>query len=121
MQDWISIGSTPVDEECSQIGSPDYYNWIKIEGNTYIQQLKRMFPAIEKTFSFFIRLKGFPHDFGTYHEVCLSYEDSDEEPTPSMELAFYIEANLPFHWDQEALNYLQSKKYPYANYGKISA
>jgi hypothetical protein len=93
MRDFLNIGSTPTDEPCAQIGSPDYYERARIECRAYANQLKRLFP-----FGSFV-VKSFPHDFGTYFEVVAKYDTDEQE----REAAFAAEANSPEHWDADAL------------------
>jgi hypothetical protein len=80
MSDYLTIGSTPSDEPCLQVGHPAYYDLAKSECRMYVLQLmdefKKKFnrePACRLT------VKGFPHDFGTYHEVCAVFNDNDEQ------------------------------------------
>jgi hypothetical protein len=45
------------------------------------------------------RLKSFPHDFGSYHEVVMSF---DPAVRTAAEFACRVEANLPAEWDELA-------------------
>jgi hypothetical protein len=113
MSDYISLGSTPCDESCAQVGSTTYHTRMKIESKVYINQLWRLIfkhlgidpqiPAALEGFheqhkSFSLKNKSFPHDFGSYHEVCAFYQ---HDPS-SQELALWLDSNLPSHWDQKA-------------------
>lgn len=103
----MTLSSVPVCEHCSQVGQEDYLEQTRIELNAYRNQLRRQFitnPLVdEDTF----KIKGFPHDFGMYHElVILYYPDTEEEA-----FAFEVEANLPENWDEEAIVELKAKGY----------
>lgn len=95
MAEYLTLGSVPCGEDCSQVGSADYGQRMRVEARAYVDQLYRMFPgAAEANCSF--RNKGFPHDFGTYHEVCVFYNPDDEA---SVDFAFNVEKKLPEKWD----------------------
>ena len=93
--EYISLGSTPCGEECAQVGSDNYHERMRKETKAYIRQLKRMFGEPPAGAS--IRTKGFPHDFGTYHEVCCIYTDEE-----GAEYAYKLDSALPEFWDEEA-------------------
>jgi len=97
MRDYISIGSTPCDESCAQVGSPDYYERSRKECTAFKHQLVRVFG--EPPGSAILVTKTFPHDFGEYREVCVSYEDESEE---ALDYASKLECNTPEKWDEEA-------------------
>ena len=97
MIDYLSIGSTPADEPCASLGKDNYAMDARREGKAFINQLKRRFgepPAMA-----IFKLKSFPHDFGTYYEVCVVFSDTDEE---SIEFAYKVERETPQNWDEEA-------------------
>ena len=101
MKDYLILGATPAGENCAQVGRDNYPEQVRREGHAYIAQLTRMFgePPTGSRFS----LKGFPHDFGTYHEVVVWFDDT----LPStIEFAYHVENNLPEEWDDEAKEYL---------------
>jgi len=96
-QDYMTIGSSPTDETCSQLGAEDYEMDAKNECRIFIQQLKRVFgdpPGNAR-----LSTKGFPHDFGTYYEVVVWYSPNNEKET---DYAFKLEANTPAGWDAQA-------------------
>lgn len=99
MSDYLELGPTPAGEECQQLG--DTYDAVaaKRERKAYINQLERMFGPQMETGIYF-KSKGFPHDFGTYYEVCVIYNENDDEQT---EAAFHVENNLPESWDDQAV------------------
>lgn len=103
MRDYLSIGSAPCDEECAQVGSPDYSTQARIECRAYMEQLRRLYPEPQGGY---FKLKSFPHDFGSYYEVVAVYDDEDEEAT---EWALGAEYGAE-KWDAEARFYLTSEK-----------
>lgn len=102
MQDYIVIGSAPCDESCAQVGSPSYSGRMRAETAAFIRQLRRTFGKEPEGAR--IALKSFPHDFGTYHEVVVYFDDSIRE---SVNYAFRLEAETPANWDEEAREELQ--------------
>ena len=93
----LELGSTPSGEDCVQVGSDSYFDLYIAEAKAYIDQLKRQFPNIPDGVSFGI--KSFPHDFGTYHEVVVKYNEDNEE---AINFAFDVENNTPEYWDATA-------------------
>ena len=95
MRDYISLGSSPIEETCVQIGEPDYTRRSIQECNRFKDQLEKEFGTPpEKAY---LSVKAFPHDFGTYHEVVCYYDDSDEE---SVQYCYNVEMNLPLDWKE---------------------
>lgn len=97
MRDFVSIGSVPADEECAQIGDADYGPRSRRECFAFIAQLRRMFGPEPEGAE--LRMTGFAHDFGTYHEVLCWYEDGN---TAAMDYAFNCEGGMPSVWDDQA-------------------
>lgn len=110
MKETIELGSVPYDENCSQVGDPDYWEQIKLETRAYINQLKRLyrnFHGKDLPEDCKLYLKAFDHDFGTYHEVVVSYDmpfdyTGFKDQHPAVDAAYWLEANLPANWDEEA-------------------
>lgn len=70
--DYISIGSNGF----AQVGDPDYIEKSRVEMEILIETLKRSLPIPEKFENIlFYRVKSFPHDFGTYKEVVIKFND----------------------------------------------
>lgn len=89
MTDYLSIGSTPAEEECLDAGHPLEL----VECQIFARQLKREFPFAQ------LRVKQFPHDFGAYREVVVLFDDND---TQAIDVAYDVEANARGTWDGEA-------------------
>jgi hypothetical protein len=95
--EYLSIGSTPSDEECTQVGTDNYHERAIKECTAYKNQLERVFKDIPD--GCYFSIKGFPHDFGTYYEVVVKYNEDNGEAT---EFACNVENNSPTKWDAEA-------------------
>jgi hypothetical protein len=98
-KDYMEIGSVPANEPCIGVGQDDYHRISRTECSTFKQQLLRqwqdkLIPGVG-----FV-IKSYPHDFGTYHEVCVVYDDDNEAQT---DLAVEIQNEMPEKWDSEAL------------------
>jgi hypothetical protein len=97
VRDYISIGPSPVEEDCAQVGSDGYHNQARKECRAFINQLRRQFcPEIG---SANLNIKANPHDFGTYYDVVCYYDDDDQVGS---EYAFKLEDETPEKWDAEA-------------------
>ena len=98
MRNFETIGSTPHDESCAQVGSPDYATRAKQECKLFMQQIAKHYPEPENGY---LAVKGFSHDFGTYYEVVAYFDDEDAE---SVEWAYDIEGDTKCAlatWDAE--------------------
>jgi hypothetical protein len=93
----LTLGPTPREEECAQVGTDEYPVRVRREGKAYIGQLVRMFANPPEGAQF--RLKSFPHDFGNYYEVVVSF---DPAVKTAAEFARHVEGNLPSEWDEPA-------------------
>lgn len=94
MRDYLSIGSTPCDEPCAQVGAEDYYARSMKECKAFIDLIRRKLGPEPNNAR--LAVKAFPHDFGTYHEVVCYYDDEDEKAT---EYAFKCEDDAPSKWE----------------------
>lgn len=104
MRDYINIGPTPNNEDCSQVGTDYYHIKSKIETKAFMQQLYREFPEVLKTKTLSFSVKTFQHEFGSYKEVVLNYDDSNEE---EYEMVFDIDKKIPSNWDAESVEYIK--------------
>lgn len=93
MKDFITLGSTPVSEECAQVGSEDYLVRSLKECRLYRSGLRKKFgPEPEGAR---LRIKEFPHDFGVYREVVCEYEIDNKE---AQDYALRCEDEAPQTW-----------------------
>jgi len=99
MLDYLNLGPTPSNEDCAQVGSPDFKNRADKELDAYKAQLERMFPGLETHKHMKFKKMWFPHEFGSYGEIVIVYDDSNELEAAT---AIEIEWNTPSYWDEEA-------------------
>ena len=98
MMNFETYSCTPCNEPCQQVGMPDYDGQKAVaECKAFIHQLRRQFG--EEPAGAQLRIKTFPHDFGSYLEVCIIF---DEEVEEQVNYAYGIEGALPEDWDDEA-------------------
>jgi hypothetical protein len=103
----IDLGAVPHGEECAQVGTEGYEARALKECNNYKRQLIRLFEGNHAGRSFHsfdcfdlkLRVVGMAHDFGTYHEVVVEFDQDNAE---AVEAAYWFESNSPEHWDEEA-------------------
>lgn len=106
MNEYMELGPTPCEESCAQIGNDNFREQATKEMECYAKQLYRTFPeAIELGIKF--KMKWFAHDFGSYGEVC-AYWNPDN--IGQDEYIYYIDRNLPSHWDEESLKELNLER-----------
>jgi hypothetical protein len=91
--DYVTLGTTPVDEPCAQVGSPDYIRQAQAECVRFIDLLRDRFGP--EPLGARLGIKRFSHDFGDYIEVVCHY---DTEETAAAEYAFRLEDELPERW-----------------------
>lgn len=103
MMDYLNIGSSPPAEDCAAVGSENYLEQARKECKVYIDLLRRTLgegpPGAR------LKVKSFPHDFGTYMEVVCYFEDDNEE---ALNYALVCEGEGPEYWDAEALKGLKN-------------
>jgi hypothetical protein len=92
----MSLGSTaPSDERCAQTAEDDYATKARAEGKRFINGLIWKFG--EPPFGAMLMVKGFNHDFGTYYEVVVAYDDQYDA---AVKYAWDMEENVPATWDE---------------------
>jgi hypothetical protein len=92
----LTIGSTPSNETCAQVGSANYATLAKIECARFKAQILRHYPEPDNGY---LKTKSFAHDFGSYFEVCAVFDPEDETAT---RWAYSIESdekNVLQAWD----------------------
>lgn len=109
---YISLGSAPAEENCSQVGSEGYAGRARRECRAYREQLLRWLTAqgkmpeyieLYRTGAIALNIHRNPHDFGTYMEVSVGFEEDNET---ACQLAILLEGEAPAVWDDEARNLL---------------
>jgi len=106
MRDYLELDTTPIDEPCAQVGSEDYSKNARLECKALAAQLIRVFGEPPAGTSYTVRSN--PHDFGTYLELAIRFDDEDEVGS---NYAYEVEGNLPQVWDAEAKSFLASGGY----------
>ena len=94
MIDYLEIGPVPADEDCQQCGTPDY-NAVAAREECY-----RFIRAIRITVGHepqgsWLTVRSNEHDFGTYYEVNVKYDDNYPE---AIDYAFKVESEAPTTW-----------------------
>jgi len=107
MRDYINIGPAPAEEDCAQVGQDNFYERARAEGRAFINLIRRTLG--DEPDGALLKLKGFPHDFGTYYEVVCYYE---EDNRAAFEYALRCEAEAPYRWDDEARQELKAAGFP---------
>lgn len=98
MKDYLSLGCAPTDEDCAQVGSDDYGPRSRRECRAFVRALRKKFgPEPEGAR---ICVKKFPHDFGSYREVVVEYDDDNEE---ALQYALKVEDDLPKTWAETGI------------------
>ena len=94
--DFINLATTPAGEPCVQVStSHPYLEEMRREANRFRSLLERAFPP---PLGGFFAVKKFPHDFGTYLEVCAVFE---EDSPLAREWAFSLEGGaIPETWEE---------------------
>jgi len=91
--DFMDIGPSPTDEDCAQVGDPDYREKARAECKRFIEVIRQKLGP--EPFGARLRVKWQSHDFGSYAEVVCEYTDTEEE---AVAYAFRCEAETPTTW-----------------------
>ncbi len=94
MFDYIEIGATPCEEECAQVGSPDYARRAREECKRFAEAIRQKLGTEPEGAQ--LAVKRFPHDFGTYYELVCRY---DPESPEAVAYAFACESHSPERWN----------------------
>ncbi len=109
MRDYLDLATTvPTDEPCAQVGSANYSKNSRLEAEVFREQIYRLFGDPPPGTG--IRIKNCPHDFGSYLDLEIVYDDDEDA---SCYWAFEVEGNLPESWDEISLNKLKEGGYEF--------
>ena len=95
-REYITIGSSPIEEDCVQVGTENYMKRSNDECHRFILLIRKK--NGDEPVGASLRIKMFTHDFGTYCEVVCYYDENNEEAT---EYAFDCETNTPMTWEDQ--------------------
>jgi len=98
MLDEYDIGESPYEEQCAQVGSPDYQARARLELKHFKRMMETLHPVPEDVKGWY-KVKANPHDFGTYYSLAAVFDYDYEE---SEEWAAQAENKVPEYWDEEA-------------------
>lgn len=114
MRDYMTLGPTPCEESCAQVGADNYYADSKAECALFKQVLLNKFgkPPLGARFA----IKEFPHDFGSYREVTVVYETDVEDAT---NFAYDVEGDLPAEWPKSVRSILAKGGHMYDALDKL--
>lgn len=72
--DWLNVGSNGF----AQLGNEQYFAKSKVEMKYLLELITDKFPIPEQLKMLCrFAVKAFPHDFGTYHEIVLQFDDDE--------------------------------------------
>ena len=97
MFEHVSIGASPINEQCAQVGAADYHERSFKETRAYVNQLRRVLGEEPEGAS--LSVKSQPHDFGAYREVVCYFVDNNPA---AVDYAFKAEEQQPTEWDEIA-------------------
>jgi hypothetical protein len=96
MRDYITLGPTPADEPCAQVGEENYSQKARAECRRYIKVFREMFGP--EPSGAYLMTKGFDHDFGVYYEVVCYF---NSEVPESIDYALRLEDEAPTTWPDD--------------------
>jgi hypothetical protein len=91
--DYINIGPAPSGEMPIQVGADNYSELSRAECKRFIKLICKIHGDPPEGAKLII--KSFPHDFGSYLEVCAQYEEGNQKAT---DYAFLCESETPEYW-----------------------
>jgi hypothetical protein len=97
-RDIVYLGSAPAEEECAQVGDPNYPEASKVECRAFIQAIKRV--CGEPPDGAVLRVKSQTHDFGQYREVCVEFDGDNQA---AVEYADKCERHAPGTWAEAGM------------------
>jgi hypothetical protein len=98
-KDVIWLGPAPAEEECAQVGRPNYREQVFAECRHYIEAIKKK--CGEPPEGATLRIKGQEHDFGTYYEVVVEFDSDNGE---AARWAYHVDASVPTRWEDVGMS-----------------
>lgn len=90
--DHVDVGPVPAEEDCAQVGTPDYETHSARECRVFKRMLQRLHPVPEGVDAGFV-VRKHPHDLGSYREVAVRYGPGH------LAFAESVERSSPVEWD----------------------
>ena len=91
--DLVYLGPAPAEEDCVQVGDPDYARKAKAECRAYIEAIRKVLgPEPEGAR---LSIKGEQHDFGVYYEAVAYFNPNNQA---AAEYAYRCEEKAPTTW-----------------------
>lgn len=114
--DRLELGPVPYEESCQQVGTKDYDSVMaRAECAAFRNQIRRV--CGDEPEGAKIVIKRNPHDFGSYYEVAVSY---DETLKDAIDYAFRVESTDIPNWDEIARKEL-GIKVPEPDFAHVTA
>lgn len=107
METYELATTVPHGEDCMQLGAENYDKFSNLEADTLIDQIIRQLGQPPEG-TYFKKIKC-PHDFGTYLDIALVYDENDET---SEAYFLYVDQNMPEYWDNISEEKLTKEGYP---------
>jgi hypothetical protein len=107
MKETIYYGSAPCDEDCAQVGGPEYAERAYLECSLYKRQIERLVDdhyGVNRPSGVTFKLKREDHDFGFYYEVVGECRIDDEA---ALDVLLWVDNHLPATWDPDLKERLQ--------------
>ncbi len=93
MKDYFNLGPVPCEEAAAQLGEADYEIRALEECDRYIDLIKATLGPPPPGAALVTR--SFRHDFGTYFEACVEFDDNIPE---AWAYALLVEHKAPTRW-----------------------
>jgi hypothetical protein len=98
MNDTYWLGAAPANEDCIQVGSPDYARDAKAECRAYIEAIRKV--CGHEPEGARLTIKSQPHDYGSYYEVAIVFDGNNRE---AAEYASRVDEKAPTTWEQAGM------------------
>ena len=94
MRSYFCIGSSPHEEDCAQVGQPDYRRKAIAECQRFIQLIRDTIGPEPEGAE--LAMKSFDHDFGVYFEVVCWFETDNDA---AIAYAQRCDSDAPATWE----------------------
>lgn len=88
------MGPSPADEQCVEVGDPDYARDARAECRLFIEAIKKICGAPPEGARLVIRSQ--PHEFGAYLECCVVFDGDNQA---AAEYAAKCDEHAPTTWE----------------------